>query len=134
MKNNPYIADPLLIKAVPAVVTQIFDNIFKNAIDELYKVESPFLTVKSGREADFVFFSISDNGRGIPPEIIDKIFNPFFTTKPQSTEDRAKDEPLGTGLGLHFCKNSVEQLGGKIEVASKIGQGSEFKIFFPASK
>jgi len=66
--------------------------------------------------------SISDNGCGIQPEDLDKIFNPFFTTKPPGQ---------GTGLGLSMCHNLVEGLGGTIEVKSTVGQGTTFTIHLP---
>ena len=65
---------------------------------------------------------VSDNGPGIPPEIKDKIFQPFFTTKPTGA---------GTGLGLSLSYDIVKAHGGEIKVKSKEGEGTEFKIEFP---
>ncbi len=65
---------------------------------------------------------IKDNGCGIAPENIDKIFNPFFTTKPPGQ---------GTGLGLSMCHTLVDGMKGKISVASKPGQGAAFTVRLP---
>jgi signal transduction histidine kinase len=71
-----------------------------------------------------VVVSVSDNGPGIPAHIIDKIFQPFFTTKPTG---------LGTGLGLSLSYDIVKAHGGEIKVETKEGEGSEFIIQLPFS-
>jgi two-component system, NtrC family, sensor kinase len=65
---------------------------------------------------------ISDNGCGMTDEVKAKIFDPFFTTK---------DVGKGTGLGLSISYGIIEKHGGKIEVESKVGKGSEFRILLP---
>ncbi len=75
------------------------------------------------RAGRFVCLTVSDQGCGIPPEVIGRIFDPFFTTKQMGK---------GTGLGLSTVQSIVEQHYGWVEVTSKIGCGSTFKIFFPA--
>jgi len=69
-----------------------------------------------------VKISIQDNGNGIPEKIKDKIFQPFFTTKPTGS---------GTGLGLSLAYDIVKAHGGEIQVESKEGEGSEFVILLP---
>jgi len=76
-----------------------------------------------GREA--VIITVSDNGNGIPKNIVDKIFQPFFTTKPTGQ---------GTGLGLSLSYDIVKAHGGEIKVESKEGEGSEFVIQLPITK
>ena len=71
----------------------------------------------------YVMLSISDNGRGVKPEIIEKIFDPFFSTKNKSE---------GTGMGLSVVHGIVKACKGSIQVDSTIGQGSIFKVFLPA--
>jgi len=65
---------------------------------------------------------VSDNGSGIPQKVLDKIFQPFFTTKPTGS---------GTGLGLSLAYDIVKAHGGEIQVESKEGEGSEFVILLP---
>ena len=71
-----------------------------------------------------VFISVKDNGPGIPQKILDKIFQPFFTTKPTGQ---------GTGLGLSLSYDIVKAHGGEIKVESREGEGTEFKILLPMS-
>jgi len=71
----------------------------------------------------FLCLTVKDEGCGIPPEMMNRIFDPFFTTK---------EIGKGTGLGLPTVQSLVRQHGGWIEVASEIGRGSTFKVFFPA--
>jgi PAS domain S-box-containing protein len=73
----------------------------------------------------YVMMQVSDTGTGIPPEIQDRIFDPFFTTK---------DVGKGTGLGLSAVLGIVKSHGGFVDVQSIVGQGSQFKVFLPASQ
>jgi signal transduction histidine kinase len=72
------------------------------------------------QDKDFVVISVSDTGIGIPQEIINKVFDPLFTTK-----------QVGTGLGLSSCKNIIEQHKGTINVSSIVGKGTTFSIRIP---
>ncbi len=69
-----------------------------------------------------VLISVSDNGNGIPQKAIDKIFQPFFTTKPTGQ---------GTGLGLSLSYDIIKAHGGEIKVETKEGEGTEFIIQLP---
>ncbi|MFH0754177.1 MAG: ATP-binding protein, partial [Candidatus Omnitrophota bacterium] len=80
------------------------------------------IRIKTGKNGGSVHISVTDQGAGINPENIDKIFEPFFTTKKKGE---------GTGLGLSLCKRLIEANKGKIEVESKIGEGSTFRILIP---
>ena len=76
-------------------------------------------TKKAG---DKILISVRDNGNGIPQNIVDKIFQPFFTTKPTGQ---------GTGLGLSLSYDIVKAHGGEIKVESKEGESTEFIIELP---
>jgi len=82
----------------------------------------PIVWVSTKRERDKVIISVRDNGPGIPAEIRDKIFQPFFTTKPTGQ---------GTGLGLSLSYDIVKAHGGELKVVTNEGEGSEFIIVLP---
>jgi signal transduction histidine kinase len=83
---------------------------------------NPTVSVKSEKCDGKVRITVRDNGKGIPQKIIDKIFQPFFTTKPTGE---------GTGLGLSLSYDIIKAHGGEIKVESKEGEGSEFVIQLP---
>ncbi len=82
----------------------------------------PTLSLTTRREEDRIEVSIRDNGNGIPPDVVGKIFNPFFTTKPTDQ---------GTGLGLAISNDIVRQHGGSIRVDSEPGQFTEMVVELP---
>lgn len=81
--------------------------------------ETAETTLNAGR---YALFSVSDAGSGIDPEIRDKIFEPYFTTKEQGK---------GTGLGLAVVFGIVKDHGGEIQVASEVGAGTTVSVYFP---
>ncbi|HEY5464859.1 MAG TPA: HAMP domain-containing sensor histidine kinase, partial [Hanamia sp.] len=83
----------------------------------------PTVSVTTRKSGNSVLITVIDNGNGIPKNIVDKIFQPFFTTKPTGS---------GTGLGLSLSYDIIKAHGGEIKVESKEGEGSEFIILFPA--
>lgn len=117
-----------MIDASPVKFNQIITNLLSNAIDS-YGPALKFNRCKKTIEIDLkekkerIVISVKDYGSGIPKPILNKIFNPFFTTK-----DYAK----GTGIGLFLTKQIVENyFGGKIRVNTKEGKGSEFMVIIP---
>lgn len=80
-------------------------------------------TSNLGPDADFVEISISDTGVGITPEGMERLFQPLFTTKPK-----------GVGLGLTVCRNLTEANGGRIGVASRLGEGTTFSLMLPVER
>ena len=82
----------------------------------------PTVTVSTKNTGTHVEIYVHDNGPGIPLEIKDKIFQPFFTTKPTGS---------GTGLGLSLSYDIVKAHSGEINVKSMVGKGSDFKITIP---
>jgi len=113
------------VRADPAQLDRVFINLIKNAVEAMEEVEEKklFLWARQADEPGFVVVDVTDSGPGIPPELIDKIWVPFYTTK----GDRG-----GTGLGLAACAQIVGQLGGKISVESEVGVGTTFSVLLPA--
>lgn len=118
------------INVVPQNISRVFLNIFNNgcySVNEKKKEKKdsfdPLLKVTTKNLDDKVEVIIRDNGKGIPQEIIDKIFNPFFTTKPTGR---------GTGLGLSLSYEIVvQEHKGEIKVTSEAGEYAEFLITIP---
>ena len=101
---------------------QVIINMTLNALDAMANVVNPRLTVKTRICDGWKAIEISDNGEGIAPEFLSRVFEPFFTTKALGK---------GTGLGLSISYSLVERHGGHCEVASKVGQGTTFRIMLP---
>lgn len=101
-------------------LTQILFNFLSNAIKHTSRGN---ITLGAGRRPHgWVEFYVSDTGRGIPEDKLQVIFNHF---------EKLDDFTQGTGLGLSICQNLSERLGGRIEVASKLGEGSTFSLWLP---
>lgn len=117
------------IVAEPGSMRQLFMNIIINAM--YFTPEGGSITIKTEMDEnadaqegkEFINVSITDTGSGIPKETIDKIFDPFYTTKPIGE---------GTGLGLSICHRIAEEHGGRIEVRSEQEKGTTFVIKIPA--
>jgi PAS domain S-box-containing protein len=78
------------------------------------------------KDGNYVKISITDHGRGIPKKNLDKIFNPYFSTKKMGNKK-------GTGLGLSICHSIIKKHGGNVTVASKLGKGSTFHLYLPSA-
>jgi signal transduction histidine kinase len=99
---------------------EIFVNIFQNAREALHGTGK--ITVTARYEADYsVVVTIADNGPGVPPDKIERIFEAYFSTKEK-----------GTGLGLSIVKHNAELYGGTVSVESTLGKGAKFILRFPA--
>jgi signal transduction histidine kinase len=118
------------INVVPQDISRVFLNLINNACystvqkkSELRDAYFPILTVSTKRMDDKIIIKIRDNGKGIPPQILDRIFNPFFTTKPAGS---------GTGLGLSISYDIVvQEHNGEIKVDSREGEYAEFTVILP---
>jgi signal transduction histidine kinase len=107
-------------------ISRVFANIIANAVQAMSvpsAAKTGELGIDVGTEDDFAWIRFKDNGCGISDENMKKIFEPLFTTKPK-----------GIGLGLAISKRLVEQNGGKIEVASQVGEGTTFTVKLPLEK
>lgn len=116
MTNVPFYSDSRRI-------TIIFQNLLSNAIKyQNHKSVKPFVELSVTTFPDRAEISITDNGRGIREEYLNKVFNMFF---------RASQDSYGSGLGLYITKQVVEKLNGKIEVFSQFGKGTTFRLNLP---
>lgn len=111
--------------------SQSFGNLIKNAVDAMYKSENKVLSLSTSTCDEDIVIKISDTGNGIPAVKMEKIFNPFFTTKPLSSSD---GRPTGTGLGLASAKEMIGSYGGEINVESEVGKGTTLTIKLPYNK
>lgn len=100
---------------------QVFLNLFLNAIQAM--PEGGRLGVRASAEnGEYVRVDVADTGCGIPKECMDRIFEPFYTTKPMGQ---------GTGLGLSVSYGIIQELAGRIAVESELGKGTRFSVFLP---
>ena len=114
------------VNIIPQDIGRVVLNLINNAfyaVDEKKKLNlngyEPTVSVSTKKNNGKVEISVKDNGKGIPQKVLDKIFQPFFTTKPTGQ---------GTGLGLSLSYDIVKAHGGEIKVNTKEGEGSEFII------
>lgn len=118
-------------------IQQVLMNLCVNARDAMPEGGTLFMGAKNVtvtsdlarryvqvKEGNYVVVKVADTGTGIPPEVLDRMYDPFFTTK---------DIGKGTGLGLSTVIGIVKSHGGFIDVNSKVGQGTAFRVYFPAT-
>lgn len=110
---------PVVADVDPRRIQQVLVNLTKNA---LQATSNGAVTVGVEDRGETVALVVRDTGPGMPPDVIERLFQPFFTTKPKEQ---------GTGLGLAFAKSVVGAHGGVIEVASIVGNGSTFTVVLP---
>jgi len=129
------------INIIPQDIGRVFLNLITNAfyaVDEKKKQIAldpsglntltgqkdyvPTVSVITKKSGGNFMISVKDNGNGIPQKVLDKIFQPFFTTKPTGQ---------GTGLGLSLSYDIVKAHGGELKVETKEGEGTEFNVILP---
>ena len=118
-KDLPY------VNVNPNDMEQVFINLLQNAIDSLKEMKNNAIleiVIYQKKEQNKFFIEINDNGKGVDEQIRNKIFTPFFTTKPSGE---------GTGLGLNIIQKIIEKYGGTINCRSSDGQGASFIISLP---
>jgi signal transduction histidine kinase len=120
------------INIIPQDIGRVILNLITNAfyaVNEKRKMNidgyESTVTVSTKKISGKVEIKVKDNGNGIPQKVFDKIFQPFFTTKPTGQ---------GTGLGLSLSYDIVKAHGGEIKVETREGEGSEFVIYMPVNK
>ncbi len=133
-----FTSETIHVRADPVQLGQILMNLAVNARDAMpnggrITIRTECQQIDHGEcrkpdefpEGTYAMISVKDTGQGIDPEKIDQIFEPFFTTK---------ESGKGTGLGLSIIKSIVKQTGGFIDLASKLGGGTTFMIYFPLAE
>jgi signal transduction histidine kinase len=115
------------VKGSPNKLCQVMTNLLVNAMQampERPRAENKIsVSLTPDPEAGWVRLAVKDNGKGIADDVREHIFDPFFTTKTQG----------GTGLGLAISKRIVEEVGGRIEVSSRPGEGTTFSVRLPVA-
>jgi PAS domain S-box-containing protein len=129
----PNVAVSVEVAEAPAVLAsesrlcQVFLNLLVNAAQAVAAraagERAIRIRTRTGTAPHLVGVEIADTGSGIPPEQLDRIFDPLFTTKPS-----------GTGLGLSISKRSIEAMGGSIDVVSEAGVGTTFTVWIPTTR
>lgn len=110
-----------LIEHDPALIQQVVLNLALNGIQAISGAGQ--VRVGLREEPGFVVILVADTGRGIPPEALARIFKPFFTTRTE-----------GTGLGLSLANSIVQSHGGRVEVSSTQGKGTQFRVWLPVHR
>jgi two-component system phosphate regulon sensor histidine kinase PhoR len=114
------------VRADEEAVRQILDNLIDNAIK--YTPEGGTVSVACKVADDLVAIEVADSGIGIPRDDLPRVFERFYRV------DKARSRELGgTGLGLSIVKHLVQSIGGQIDVTSRLGAGSQFKVQLPRS-
>ncbi len=112
------------VRCGPVKLTQVLTNLVVNAIHALDGRESGGTIDLSWTvlEGSKVLLQVEDNGSGIPPELMDKVFEPLFTTKAAG---------VGTGLGLGICRQLMREMGGEMSLRSRVGVGTTVQLTLP---
>jgi PAS domain S-box-containing protein len=121
--------EPVLVKGLPNELSQVLINLLNNSKDALADKEKKVVLIKLKKSGDEIELSVSDNGGGVPDHIIEKIFDPYVTTKHKSQ---------GTGIGLYMSRNIVQNMRGtlnvrneKFKIKGDIYYGATFMINLP---
>lgn len=112
-----------VISVSPSEMQQVLLNLINNAIDAMDKGGKIEITTRV--DGHYVVVDVADTGHGIPQANLQRIFDPFYTTKPVGK---------GTGLGLSICYGIIKKMGGEISVNSAVGMGTTFHVMIPASE
>jgi PAS domain S-box-containing protein len=117
--------EPLTVRANEGQLGQVFVNLLVNAAQAIPEgaVERNEVRIVTRPAGTHVVVEVHDTGSGIPADRLERVFEPFFTTKPQG---------VGTGLGLSICRDIVTSFGGRLELESRVGQGSVFRVILAA--
>ncbi|MGZ0086976.1 sensor histidine kinase [Caldibacillus thermoamylovorans] len=114
--------EPIIVVANAKQLKQVLLNMIRNSMEAIAEAGRTDGHIRLSLQATerYAQITIRDNGTGIPPDRLERLFQPFFTTKQK-----------GTGLGLSVCKKIIEEHGGDIYVQSELGQGTTFILLLP---
>lgn len=115
-----HLADTPQVLANAIQVQQVLLNLMRNAIEAMRDSTEKLLTVRTSVEGNAVWFEVADTGAGIPPEVADRLFQPFVTGKPG-----------GMGIGLSISRRIIEAHGGAIAATANPGAGTTFRFSLP---
>jgi len=124
------IPEDLMVWGIPIEIQQVLMNLILNGRDSMLP-QGGTLRICASESAESTQIEVFDSGCGIEPEDLQKIFEPFYTTK---AEGNLSSERGGFGLGLAFCKKVIEAHNGSISVESSVGEWTSFKITIPKSQ
>jgi two-component system, NtrC family, nitrogen regulation sensor histidine kinase NtrY len=110
----------MVISVDPSQIKQVLINMVKNATEAVGGIENPVIRVSAKRVYNHVSLEVHNNGPAIPPEVMEKIFVPFYSTKPE-----------GSGIGLSLCRQIINNHQGQILVESEEGKGTTFRVLLP---
>lgn len=108
------------VECIASQINQVIMNLLVNAAQAIEQFGR--ITLRTGQEGDWVWLEVEDSGKGIESRLLNRIYEPFFTTKPVGK---------GTGLGLSLSYNIVQKHHGRIEVDSEPGRGTRFRVWLP---
>jgi two-component system, OmpR family, phosphate regulon sensor histidine kinase PhoR len=114
------------VQADKVRIAQVITNLVENAVK--FSPEGSLIVINTGLNDSEIIISVEDSGIGMPPEIVEKLFDRFY-----QSYQVVKGKTNGTGLGLVICKGIVEAHGGKIRVESRAGKGSRFYFSIPTN-
>lgn len=142
--SMPQMDEAVYLRMTSEQFTQVMLNLAINARDamsgqghlmvsarQVTATDVPAIFRHRIRESAYLRISISDNGHGIPAHILPHIFDPFFTTKSRAVDGKNSG---GTGLGLSVVYGIVDQIGGMIDVTSRVGEGTRFDLYLPLAR
>ncbi len=113
----------------PSSLEQVLVNLVLNARKAMAE-KGGTLTIRAAANQSVVQLDLSDTGRGVPPEVADRLFEPFVTCDPDSSTPYEK----GTGLGLSVCRDLITDAGGQISFESTPGRGTTFHLLIPQAQ
>jgi two-component system NtrC family sensor kinase len=121
--HSDFKTDMPSLRVSQSELQQVFLNLINNALDAMGK-DGGRIDIKTRVRGNNVLVGVDDNGQGIAAGNLNRIFDPFYTTKPVGK---------GTGLGLSICYGIIKKLGGEIKVSSTKGVGTKFRVYIPIS-